>query len=52
MSKAPFEIVPQIVFTPKDPETCRHLWSWHTYAVGMQIVTKKMCFYCKKVEDA
>lgn len=51
VSKAKIEMIPQIVVPPRDESTCEHVWSWHTYVLGASVITKKLCFYCKKVED-
>lgn len=32
-------------------ECTSHLWTYHTYAIDGNITSKKLCFYCKKVEE-
>lgn len=51
MSKAKLVKTLEIVVEPRDEATCEHHWNWYTYVMGMQVITKKLCFYCKKVED-
>lgn len=45
------KMVEMPVFPPRDQATCKHHWSWYSYWNGYTVVTKKYCFYCKKVED-
>lgn len=51
MSKPKLQTIQQLVIPPRDEKDCEHDWSYHTYWYGAQIVSKKLCFYCKKVED-
>lgn len=51
MSRTKIELVPQLVIPPRDQATCQHTWSYHTYTLDGMVTSKKLCPYCKKVED-